>query len=114
MTANTQHADQRSKPRITIAEQPRVLDTHSGEVLGELVNLSAEGLMVAATHCIQPNTVRQMRIPLRQGERHLEIRIGAESLWCEDANDSGVHWTGFQIIDISPQDQLILDSIIGT
>jgi len=113
MTANTEHADQRRKRRITIAEHPQILDTHSGEVLGELVNLSAEGLMIAGTHCIQPHTVRQMRIPLSQGERHMEIRIGAESLWCEDANDSGIHWTGFQIIDISPQDQLILDSVIG-
>ena len=64
MTANTEHADQRRKRRITIAEHPQILDTHSGEVLGELVNLSTEGLMMAGTHCIQPHTVRQMPLAL--------------------------------------------------
>jgi hypothetical protein len=113
MTTSTHPADQRRSQRVTVPEHPQVLDAHSGTVIGQLVNLSSDGLMIASTQCIEYNTVYQMRIPLTRGNDHMEIRIGAESLWCEDANDSGMHWTGFQIIDISPEDQRILDNVIG-
>jgi c-di-GMP-binding flagellar brake protein YcgR len=113
MTTSTNPADQRRNHRVTIPEHPQILDAHSGEVIGQLVNLSSDGLMIASANRIQNNTVLQMRIPLVRDGHHLEIRIGAESLWCEDANDSGTHWSGFQIIDISPEDQRILDRVIG-
>ncbi len=113
MTANTEHAEQRRKNRVTIPEHPTILDAHSGKPIGQLVNLSADGLMIAGTQAIRCSHVCQMRIPLFREGQQLEIRVGAESLWSEDANDSGTHWTGFQIIDISPEDQAILDAIVG-
>jgi hypothetical protein len=112
MTASTQHADQRRKHRVTIPEHPQVVDAHSGTVLGQLVNLSSDGLMIAGNNCIQCHTVRQMRIPLVIGGNEQVITVGAESLWCEDANGSGMHWTGFHIIDISPEHQRLLDAIV--
>jgi hypothetical protein len=113
MNARTDHAEQRRAQRVTIPEHPQVIDAHSGALIGQLVNLSADGLMIAGTRCIPCNTVCQMRIPLVRGEQRLEICLGAESLWCEDANDSGMHWTGFQIIDISPKDRILLDNIVA-
>lgn len=112
MTASTEHADQRRRQRVTIAEHPRVTDAHSGATLGELVNLSSDGLMIAGNLCIACNTVCQMRIPLVIGGTEQVISVGAESLWCEDTNGSGVHWTGFHIIDISPEHQRLLDAIV--
>jgi len=113
MTVNTHRADQRCKNRVTIPEHPTILDAHSGKTIGQLVNLSADGLMIAGAEHIGCSHVCQMRIPLIKGDKQLEIQLGAESLWSEDANDSGIHWTGFQIIDISPEDQLILDAVLG-
>lgn len=113
MSTSTHPADQRRNQRVTIAEHPQVLDAHSGAVVGQLVNLSSDGLMIASSWCIERTSVHQMRIPLTCGGEPLEIRIGAECLWCEDANESGIHWTGFQIIDISPEDQLILDRVVN-
>ena len=112
MNANTEHADQRRRNRVSIPDHPQVMDAHSGALIGQLVNLSAGGLMIAGTQCIRCHTVCQMCIPLVVGDSRMEIRLGAESLWCEDANDSGMHWTGFQIIDISPEDRKILDAIV--
>ncbi len=111
MNANTRPADQRSKPRVTIPEHPQVVDTHSGAVIGQLVNLSSDGLMLAGSRPIERNCVCQMRIPLMVNGRSTEIKIGAECLWCEDTNGSGTHWSGFQIIDIGSEDQAILDRI---
>jgi hypothetical protein len=112
MTASTEHADQRRKQRVTIPEHPQVFDAHSGAPVGQLVNLSSEGLMIAGSECIPCNTVCQMHIPLVIGGSKQVISVGAESLWCEDANGSGMYWTGFHIIDISPEHQRLLDAIV--
>lgn len=113
MTANTEPADKRHAHRVTIPEHPQVVDAHTGGLLGQLVNLSSDGLMLAGNQCIACNTVWQMRIPLVVGDSRKIISVGAESLWCEDANGSGLFWTGFHIIDISADDQKTVDSITG-
>ncbi len=112
-SVNPAHAEQRRKNRVTIPEHPQILDAHSDKVLGELVNLSSDGLMAVSPAGIASGTVYQMRIPLIQDGDRVEILVGAESLWCDDANGSGSYWTGFQIIDISSEHQDILDSVVG-
>lgn len=112
MTANTEHADKRRCQRVTIADHPQVNDAHSDDTVGQLVNLSCDGLMIAGNRPIAPNTVLQMRLPLNVGGSEHLISVGAESLWCEDANGSGLYWTGFHIIDISADDQEKLDAIV--
>ncbi len=115
MSANAEadRPEQRRQKRVIIPEHPQILDAHSGEILGQLVNLSVDGLMAMGPRCIACGTICQLRIPLMKGEQELELRIGVESLWCEDANDSGSHWTGFHIIDISPEHQELLNSVVG-
>jgi len=112
-STNTEKSEQRRQRRVTIPGYPQIFDTHSGNVLGQLVNLSVDGLMAVSPQGINCGTVYQVRIPLMVGDQSVEIRLGIESLWCEDANESGSHWTGFQIIDISPEHQIILNSVIA-
>lgn len=111
-TAKPAPSEQRSKRRVTIPDHPQILDAHSGDVLGELVNLSVDGLMIVSPKFIASGTLCQLRIPLICSGASVEIHIGVESLWCEDANDSGAYWTGFQIIDIAPEHQAILDAVV--
>lgn len=103
ISSNTKNCEQRRQRRVTIPRHPEILDAHSGAVLGQLVNLSVDGLMAVSPLFINCGTVCQVRIPLNVEDETVEIQLGIESLWCEDANESGSHWTGFQIIDISPE-----------
>jgi hypothetical protein len=112
-TKITKHSEQRRQRRVTIPQHPQILDAHSGKTLGQLVNLSVDGLMVVSPMRIGCGTVCQVRISLLVDEEGVEIQLGIESLWCEDANKSGSHWTGFQIIDISPEHHAILRSVVG-
>jgi hypothetical protein len=105
-------AEQRRGPRIQIEEQVEVSDTNSGRTLGQLVNLSSEGLMLVGANCVAPGTVYQLSVPLNSSAKVEPLLIGAESLWCSDANDSGFYWTGFQIIDISPEHRAVLQRIV--
>ena len=111
--ADSEKVEQRRKQRIVIPEHPEIMDAHTAEVIGQLVNLSADGLMMVSSHCVERGRVCQIRIPLIRGGKAMEIVVGAESLWCEDANGSGSYWTGFHIIDISPEDRQILNSVVG-
>ncbi len=105
--------EQRRKRRIDMAERLDVMDAHTGAVLGQLVNLSADGLMLVGPGCIAPGTLYQLTIPLETATEAEPLVVGAESLWCQDANQSGAYWCGFQIIDISPQHRLVLAAIVG-
>ena len=107
-------SEQRRQPRVTIPEHPQILDAHSGKVLGHLVNLSVDGLMAVSAGFVHRGTLYQVRIPLLIGDKSVEIQLGIESLWCEDANESGSYWTGFHIIDISPDYRNMLQSFVGT
>ena len=109
---NVERDEQRRQRRVAIPEHPQIRDAHDGAVLGQLVNLSVGGLMAVSSLGINCGTVCQVRIPLIVGGRTVEVELGIEALWCEDANESGSHWTGFQIIDISPEHRNILNAVV--
>ena len=46
--ADRDNIEQRSKRRVTIPDHPQILDAHSDSVLGQLVNLSVDGLMLVS------------------------------------------------------------------
>lgn len=105
--------DQRRKPRLEIMENLNVSETSSGVLLGQLVNISEEGLMLVSSAPLATGRTYHLTIPLSaEGLNDSSIRLIAESLWCEDANSSGTFWTGFQIVDISEEDQQVLRQIV--
>lgn len=104
--------EQRKKVRVALSEPPLVYDAHSGEPVGQIVNISVDGMMLAGPVCTSPGTVRQFRIQIQHKGACTELQPGVESLWCQDVNNSGTYWTGFHIIDIAPEQQEILNSLI--
>lgn len=104
--------EQRKKARIALPEPPVVYDAHSGKPVGQVVNISVEGMMLAGPTHIAPGTVRQFRIQIQHNGNYTELQTGVESLWCQDVNNSGTYWTGFHIIDIAPKQQEILNHLI--
>ena len=106
-------AEQRRERRIELAEPLNVLDANSGRLLGQLVNASRDGLMVVGPCSIAAGTIFQLHIPLRLHDEVQHLVLGAENLWCNDANETGAYWSGFQIIDISPQDRQLLSVLLN-
>lgn len=104
--------EQRKKPRIVLPEPPLAYDAHSRKPVGQIVNISAEGMMLAGATHISPGTVCQICIQIQHNGTCTELQTGVESLWCQDVNNSGTYWTGFHIIDIAPQQQEILNRLI--
>ena len=104
--------DQRKLTRVSIPDHPQVFDVHSGAVVGQLVNVSVEGMMIMNPSRINPGTLLQLRVPLQCCDREIEIQVGVESLWCDDTDESGIYWTGFHIIDVSPENLEIISTLV--
>ncbi len=97
----------RVKPNVDIS----VIDMIIGTDIGEVLNISTDGLLVASKKLI---TIGE----LFQTEWHFSVRgiksisVGLECLWSE-TQYTNLCLCGFYIIDISQDDQNILDRIIS-
>ncbi len=106
--------ERRGEHRTEVHRVMNVTDANNGSVIGQLVNLSHDGLMLVSATPFEAGAVLQLWVPLPDSpEGDSSILVGVESLWCQDANDTGAFWTGFHIIDISPDDQARLNQVTG-
>lgn len=82
-----------------------VLDLVSGRPLGRIGNLSIDGLLLIGQRPLPANALFQLsfNLPSETGAHPLEVGVCEQ--WGEKAAAPGQFWTGFHIIDISPDDQ---------
>lgn len=91
----------------------RVFDIATGNLLGHLVDITTEGIMLISETPIETGLTFQLRMDLPafvfgKPELHFEAR----SVWCQSDVNTDFYDTGFQLIDISEQDQHIIEQII--
>jgi len=103
-----QRANERYSPQSTI----EVTDTIADKSVGVLINISATGFMLASigSHPI-PGTLLQLKL-IETENQSLDISLGASCLWKDEASAEDTYWSGFEIIDISDQDQQTLNNYI--
>jgi hypothetical protein len=90
-----------------------VVDGLTGERMGQIGNLSAEGLMLIAQNHIEQGSLFQMEFTLTDlGEKEHTFNVGALCLWCSVANSRSTFWAGFEIMDISERDAATLRDIV--
>lgn len=101
--------EHRRSPRKPPGVIIQVTNVMTGEVLGRLGNISAEGMMLVANQPIVDDALYQVlfNLPDEHGRLH-PIEVGVHEQWSEQANVPGQHWVGFRIIDIAPADSAVL------
>lgn len=104
----------RKLERIELNQTIIIMDTISGERFGELVNVTTEGLMVMTDREIATHGIFQLRlelpVPINNSK---QLSLGADCLWCRQAENLNRYWAGFHIIDISDAALLQLEELIG-
>ena len=105
-------AQERYTPRTVI----QATNAMNEETLGTLANISLGGFLLTSQHNNVPDgAVFQMILEEQSdGGERLNINLGATCLWHSDATSPGYYWCGFQIIDISPEDEKKLKSYIDS
>jgi len=96
--------DGRGSNRVEVSELIHVVNRRSGENIGQLVNISEQGLMILGDSALPDYSILQLQLILAADSEIEPINIGAESLWCNSSGDGGQHWIGFYIIDVSDKD----------
>lgn len=94
----------RHPERLILPEPITVRDAGRDCPLGEALNLSIEGLMVAGDEPVAEGAILQiaLELPWPIGGAS-EIELGVTCLWSRPAADGPRHWAGLQIIDASVQ-----------
>jgi hypothetical protein len=105
--------DRRQHDRRHLGLQIEAYELHSGERLGRLADLSAEGFMLFCEKPIETDSVMQFRlVPARPLEGIESVSLGADCLWSRPGGDSQNGWAGFQIIDMASDQALALEILL--
>jgi len=105
MSANEKAIQEgRSTERFDVSGQIDVINRRTGENIGQLVNISEQGLMILSNNPIPDYSILQLQLSFASNKDSEPMNIGAESLWSNSTNDQNQHWVGFYIIDISDTD----------
>ncbi|MCG7976847.1 MAG: PilZ domain-containing protein [Candidatus Thiodiazotropha endolucinida] len=105
--------EQRHSPRKVANEVLIITDQITGSHIGRVVNISAEGLMLLSDEAMVTGSVYQLDLilPIPKNDQK-KISFTAEAVWCTEASQPDSFWSGFHIIDINPDDVLIIDELI--
>lgn len=109
---NEQRSSQRKRVETTI----QVSNAITGQWVGHIGNLSVEGMLLISDRQLPDNALFQFifQLPDPDSGRSHKLEVGVHEQWSEAANVPGQFWTGFRIIDISPQDyEILYDWVMG-
>ncbi|BAO44599.1 PilZ domain-containing protein [Thiolapillus brandeum] len=102
----------RAYDRFSPPSTMEVVDKLSGSTLGVLINISKAGfMMLSEGNCPEAGDIHQVQL-IDPDSGEPDVSVGATCLWNDEANARHSYWSGFQIIDISPEDQAKLDNYL--
>ena len=106
-------AEKRRLKRRHLIYYLRVFDRNDDQLIGHLTDITVEGMMLISEEPIKTNTVFQARMVLPTGiEGHKPVNFDIGSVWCHRDVNPNFYATGFQLIDISPEDVETINSLI--
>lgn len=88
-------------------------DRSAGTLLGEVTNVSSEGVMIKAPEPYPPKSEFRCRIPL-PGSIMLteELVFDARSVWTRQVGESDLYQTGFELIHVTPDEYENIDLVL--
>ncbi len=91
----------------------RVFDAMSGDLLGQMVDLTSDGIMVIGESAIIPRQKYRLRMDLPRNVaigQHLTLDVQCK--WCRRDPSADFYSMGFHILDMSPQAHQIVDQLV--
>lgn len=93
--------------------QLEVFELHTGQRLGRVVDLSADGFMLFSDTPLTADELVECRLVSEQViDGVCEIILGADCLWSRPGADGQHCWAGFHIIDLADDQAAALDVML--
>ncbi len=91
----------------------RVFNSLTQDLIGHLVDITSDGAMLISEEPIKLNMIFELRMELsKEVSEKPYMDFSAKSLWSKADIDPHYYDTGFQFINISPEDAQIIQKII--
>lgn len=106
--------DKRRAPRRLLTQSLRATEAVGGRLVGDVVNLSAHGLMLISKAPIAAGEQLSLLLDLPEavdGSRRL--RLDARCMWCAPSSFSRDYGAGFEITSLSEADRVRLQRLHG-
>lgn len=109
---NNGHHRRRLERRV-LSQTVLVTDVLTTQKVGEVVNITTEGIMILADTQLVCNSVFMFELILPECiDGKQSIRIGVDCLWCKGSDNFDRFWTGFQIIDADSNTTKLIENLI--
>jgi hypothetical protein len=103
----------RAMHRHAVSADVDVYDSMRDIYLGRLVNIHAQGLMLVGDVPLEEDRLYELDMHiLNENNIKQVIRVGVDCLWARAADENGKHWTGFNIIDLTPHAAEVILNLI--
>ncbi len=105
-------AERRKLKRQHIMFYSRVFNRATGEFIGYLGNLTPSGAMIISEKALPVQEAYQLRIDLPEDMyKKPFLNLHARSVWCQRDVDPNFFNIGFEVKDVSPEDEMIIEQI---
>lgn len=105
--------EHRRNKRKAVDRAIEVTNAMTGVAIGRIGNISVDGMMLIAYTPMREDALYQLSFHLPDGRgASRPIEIGMHEQWTEQAGGAGQYWTGFRVIDVSPEDLQRLEAWI--
>jgi hypothetical protein len=105
--------DKRKIDRRFLLYYMRVYDATTQKQIGNLVDITPRGIMVGSEHPLPEEQTTRLRVEVTDEVTDKPfLEFSAHSKWCEPDVIQNMYNTGFEILDLTPEDSEIIDHII--
>lgn len=106
--------EQRKLKRRHIMFYSRVFNRETGNLIGYLGNMTAEGIMIISEYPLEVGIdyLLRMDLPLDIYSKAM-LNLKARSAWCQPDIDPNFYNTGFQLSNTSKDDVAIIERVVG-
>lgn len=106
-------ANKRRLKRKDLIYYLSLFDRNTGQFVGQLVNITTEGIMLISEDPIKPNQHFEFRMVLPEKiDGTEEILFDAKSMWCKKDVNPSFYDVGFQIENVASKDIGRIESLI--
>lgn len=105
--------EKRQHPRRRPVTQYVVVNRATDEVVGQLEDLSREGLKVTCKEMVDVGEERPLHIAVPpEVNRRMMLRFDARCMWCKPIEDTDLYLAGFEITHVRHVDRPVLTSLL--
>lgn len=107
----TRPADDRRAQRVSVESAEPVINVMTGQAMGRIGNISRSGLMLIGPVKPDSNAVYQCMLALPRGDDGaLNLEVGLQEQWHEQAPSTEQYWAGYRIVAITEADHAALSA----